>query len=259
MKQYIADYENIIDDSENENMISYFDDFSSILSVIDDAKLIEFELNELFLTLFDSINNIEFVFIINLFANKVFKLRLIVRNDITISEIVSYIYISIIESRYNDHEFKSILMNCEVAKRLNAEIKQFAVLQRLNDAIKLNKAIVKSKIQFDIDSISIMSTIKLNISLELMTFHIIKINILFLLCLIDLDRLDVYFNNLTNELMQKRIIIFQIDMKNFSFSIILQTDMKNINRFSIILRYEHAFLLWKILNQFLIVYSLMKA
>ncbi len=243
MKQYIADYENIIDDSENENMISYFDDFSSILSVIDDAKLIEFELNELFLTLFDSINNIEFVFIINLFANKVFKLRLIVRNDITISEIVSYIYISIIESRYNDHEFKSILMNCEVAKRLNAEIKQFAVLQRLNDAIKLNKAIVKSKIQFDIDSISIMSTIKLNISLELMTFHIIKINILFLLCLIDLDRLDVYFNNLTNELMQKRIIIFQIDMKNFSFSIILQTDMKNINRFSIILRYEHAFLL----------------
>jgi hypothetical protein len=92
-----------------------------------------------------------------------------------------------------------------------------------------------------------MSTIELNISLKLMIFYIIKTNTSFLFCLIDLNCLDVYFNNLINELMQKCLII-----------IILQTNMKNVNRFSIIRRYEHAFLLWKTFNQcqFLIVESL---
>jgi hypothetical protein len=115
-----------------------------------------------------------------------------------------------------------------------------------------------------------MNTIELNISLKQLIFHIIKINTSFLLCLVDLNRLEVYFNNITNKLMQKRriiiifqinmknvsfkiIIIFQIDMKNLSFIIIFQTNMKNVNCFSIIRRYEHAFLLWKIFNQFLIV------
>ncbi len=125
----------------------------------------------------------------------------------------------------------------------------------MNDTIQLNKSIVESKIQFDIDSISIMNTIELNISLKQLIFHIIKINTSFLFCLIDLNRFEVYFNNLINELMQKRLIIInlQIDMKNLSFIIVLQTDIKSVNRFSIIRRYEHAFLLWKIVNQSLIV------
>jgi hypothetical protein len=151
-------------------------------------------------------------------------------------------------------------VNCDAARRSTVEIEQFTALQRLNDSIQLDKSIVKSKIQFGIDSISIMSTTELNISLEQLIFHIVEINTSFLLCLADLNRLEVYFNNLTNELMQKRliiiiiqtdmknvsskiIIILQIDMKNSSSIIISQTDMKKINRFSVIRRYEHAFLL----------------
>jgi hypothetical protein len=144
-----------------------------------------------------------------------------------------------------------------------AKIKQFTILQRLNDSIKLNKSIVKSKIQFDINRIFIMNTIELKISLKLMIFHIIKINISFLFYSIDLNRLEMYFNNLINESMQKCfiiknssfaiIIILQIDMKNLSSIIILQTDMKNVDqnrRFLVIQRYEHAFLLWKISHQY---------
>jgi hypothetical protein len=158
-------------------------------------------------------------------------------------------------------------MNCDAARRSTVEIEQFAALQRLNDSIKLNQSTVESKIQFDIDSISIMSTIELNISLEQLIFHIVKINTSFLLCLIDLNRLEVYFNNLINELVQKPFIVFQTSIKNVSFKtiIILQTRMKNLSsiilvqtdmkiiNLSIIQRYEHAFLLWKIFNQFLIV------
>ncbi len=265
LKQYIVDFEDIIiSDSDDEDATQYFDDLSSISddlssisSVIDDAKLIEFESNELFLTSLDKLQNIEFVnsslvisslanSFINSLANKAFEHRLILKNitNVSVNESFDFIYISIIESRYDDREFKDILMNCDAAKRSTAEIDQFTALQRLNDSIQLDKLIVESKIQFDIDSISIMSTIELNTSLEQLIFHIVKINTSFLLCLVDLNYLDVYFNNLINELMQKRLIIInlQIDMKNFSSIIVIQTDMKIINH-SVIRRYEHAFFL----------------
>jgi hypothetical protein len=238
--------------------------------VIDDAKLIEFESTELFLISFDSINSVEVFIISSLLADKTFEHCLTAKDEITIFEIVSYVYIIFIESRYNDSEFQSMLVNCEAARRSTAEIGQFTALQRLNDLVKMNKLIVELKIQFGIDSISIMNTIELNISIREIIFHIVEINTSFLLCLVDWDRLGVYFNNLINELVQKRliIIILQIDMKNFSsiiilrnstknvsYLIILQIDMKNVNPFSIIRRCEHAFILWKILNQFLIVES----
>jgi hypothetical protein len=242
LKQYIADFEDIIDDSDDEDATQYFDDLSSISSMIDDAKLIEFESNELFLTSLDELQNIEFI--TRLLANKAFEHRLISKNITNVLINESFIYISIIESRYDDREFKDILMNRDATRRSTAEIEQFTALQRLNDSVQLNKSIVESKIQFDIDSILIMSTIELNISLRLMIFHIVEINTSFLLCLVDLNRFEIYFNNLINELMQKCsiIIILQIDMKNSSFIILLQTDMKIIHH-SIIRRYEHAFLL----------------
>jgi hypothetical protein len=112
--------------------------------MIDDAKLIEFESIELFLTSFDSINNVEFVFITNLLADKTFEHRLISKNiiKIFINESFDFIFVSIIESRYDDREFKSILMNCDAAKRSTAEIDQFTTLQRLNNSIKLNQLTV---------------------------------------------------------------------------------------------------------------------
>jgi hypothetical protein len=272
LKQYIADYEST-NDSDDEDATQYFDDLSSISSMIDDAKLIEFESNELFWTSFDSINNAEFVFITSLLTDKTFEHRLIAKDEITIFEIFSYIYISTIESRYDDREFKRILINCDAARRSTVEIEQFTALQRLNDSVRLDQSTVESKIQFDIDSISIMSTTEINTSLEQLTFYIVEIDTSFLLCLADLNRLKVYFNNLTNELMQKPLIILQTYMKNVSFKIIiiLHNNMKNVSsiiilsidmkkvdrnrRFSVIRRYEHAFLLWKIVNQSLIVES----
>ncbi len=132
--------------------------------MIEDAKLIEFESNELFLTSLDELQNIEFI--INSLANKTFEHRLISKDIINAFINESFIYVSIIESRYDDREFKSILMNCDAARRSIAEIEQFTVLQRLNDSIQLDKSIVESKIQFDIDSILIMSMIELNTSLK---------------------------------------------------------------------------------------------
>jgi hypothetical protein len=128
LKQYISDYEDIIDDLNDENVIQYFDDLSSILSVIDDAKLIEFESSELFFTSLDELQNIEFI--ISLFTNKTFEHRLISKNitNVFINESFNFTFISIIESRYDDREFKNILVNCDVARRSTAEINQFTTL-----------------------------------------------------------------------------------------------------------------------------------
>ncbi len=97
---------------------------------------------------------------------------------------------------------------------------QFKALQRIsNDKIALNKKTIESSIKFEIDNTLILEFIDLNIWFEMITFHIIKINISFLLCLNDFDCLDIYFNNLINEIIQHK------------------------RRHLVIRRYEHAFLL----------------
>jgi hypothetical protein len=135
-------------------------------------------------------------------------------------------------------------MNCETADLSTDDIEQFKILKRISNDVNLNTKTVESNIKFEIDSISILSTVELNISLELIIFHIVEMNISFLLSLIDLNRLKMYFNNLINEMIHK--------ISNTDIITNLQIDLK-IQRHSIIRRYDHAFLLWEILTYSLIV------
>jgi hypothetical protein len=231
LNQYITDYENI-NDSDDEYVIQYFDELaiSSVLEI--DIKLIEFESDELFLTSFDEFSDIEFF--ISALANKAFQHRLISKNIINalINESFDFIYISITDSRYDDNEFKRILINCDAADRSIEKMSQFKALQRISDVV-LNKKTIESSIKFQIDNTLILEFVELNVSFEIITFYIMKINILFLLWLNDFDRLDIYFNNLINQIVQYD----HINMKRRHF---------------VIRRYEHAFLLWKMLIQSLI-------
>ncbi len=149
-----------------------------------------------------------------------------------------YNYTSFTDSRYDDRDFKNLLINLDAARKSTEKMRQFKTLQRI-DYVKLNKS-NRHTFKFETENISSVESINLETSLETITFHIVEINISFLLFLADLDRLSVYFNNLTNELIQN------------SSTNILQIDMKN-DRYSVIKRYEHVFLLWKILIDSLIV------
>ncbi len=73
-----------------------------------------------------------------------------------------------------------------------------------------------------------------------------------MLCLANLDRLDIYFNNLINMFIENRYNIdLQIDMKNdFQKANVFHIDMKKDlqidlkkNHHLIIRRYDHAFFL----------------
>jgi hypothetical protein len=112
-------------------------------------------------------------------------------------------------------------------------------------------------------------------------FHIVLVHTSFLLCLVDMNRLRLYFNNLTNMLIEEQsnerfqtqilmsskflirneemIFDLQIDMKIEHHSIKMMsnfhTNMKKKHH-SMIHRYDHAFLLWNILAQSLITESL---
>jgi hypothetical protein len=252
LNQYICEYESTDEDDDHDEMIQYFEKHSisiisaSISTIISatsstniNALLIEFESNKLFLISVDELRNIEFGTITSLLANQTFKHRLIAENCIIITALINelFSFISTTESRYDDHEFKDILMNCETAELSTDDIEQFKVLKRISNDVKLNTKTVESNIKFEIDSISILSTVALNISLERIIFHIVEVNISFLLSLIDLNRLKMYFNNLINEMIQK-IFDLQISSK--------------IRRHSVIRRYDHAFLLWKIFTYSLI-------
>ncbi len=190
---------------------------------------VDLESNELFL-----VQDIEFI--TSTLSNKIFAHRLIAKNDTIeiLVELISYNYITSSESRYDDREFKNLLIDSNAARKSIERMRQFKTLQRVHD-VKLNKS-DRLLFKFEIEDIKSIDSIKLEISLKMIIFHIVEINISFLLFLVDLNRLDVYFNNLTNELIQN------------SFTIILQIDMKNDrcaknDRYLVIRRYEHAFLM----------------
>ncbi len=228
-------------------MIQYFEEMtlSNPVTTLNansiSAFLNDFESDELFLTSIDQIDDVEFI--TNTLSNKAFAHRLTAKDD-TIEvfiKLISYSYITSSESRYDDREFKGLLIDSDAARKSIEKMGQFKALQRIDD-VKLNKS-NRHIFKFEIENISFVESINLETSLETITFHIVETNISFLLFLADLDRLSVYFNNLTNELMQDRsaaINILQIDMKNDCSQ--TQIDMKN-DRYSMIRRYEHAFLL----------------
>jgi hypothetical protein len=139
LNQYIADYES---DSNDEYAAQFFDELaiSSALE-IDTIKLIEFESDELFLTLF-----------IDALTDKAFQHRLISKNIINALINESFNYISITDSRYDDIEFKDILVNCGVADRSIESMNQFKALQRISN-VALNKKTIESSIKFEIDNI----------------------------------------------------------------------------------------------------------
>jgi hypothetical protein len=139
-------------------MIQYFEKMTLSTSASLDANLInvDFESNELFL-----VQDIESI--INTLANKIFAHRLISKNDITINDITVeftfYSYITSSESRYDDREFKGLLIDSDTTRKSIEEMKQFKTLQRINN-VKLDKS-DRLVFKFEIENTKSVDSIKL--------------------------------------------------------------------------------------------------
>jgi hypothetical protein len=161
-----------------------------------------------FLIVVNSIDDSKtFSAIINMLVDKTFKHKLISMNNIIVfANSISYIYNVFTASRYDDREFKEILINHDTADFSSKNIEQFTILQRISKTTLIlnKKRIILFK--FDIDEIFLIDTVYLNISVDVITFHIVFIQISFLLCLVDMNCLRFYLNNLINMLIEERSI-----------------------------------------------------
>ncbi len=270
MKQFITEFE----DDQDENFIIQFFEELNIDFEIDNISTNEFVIefnsdSKSFLIAVDSIDDSKTISaIIIMLADKTFRHRLISIDSITISaNSISYIYNVFTASRYDDREFKDILIDHDATNFSSKDIEQFTTLQRISKTtLILNKKRITS-FRFDIDEILFIDIVDLNTSVDVITFHIVFVQISFLLCLAEMNCLRLYFNNLINMLIEKLSInkalsrkelyaTHQNQIKRFQTQILidsksliknentildLQIDMKAslINDFQISLKIEH--------------------
>jgi hypothetical protein len=216
MQQFISHYEGVNDSDDLIEAVQYFEelDINAELASPPDEPV------ETFFTSLETMRNAESETTVNILADNAFKHRITCSDNIIVPiDPQSYVY-TCIDSRYNESEFKGLLIDSDVVTRFIGGIGQFKALQQLTK-LQLDETTAESaKITFDIDSTTSIDSINLNTPLETIVFHIVQVNTSFLLCLADLDKLDAFFNNITNQIVQ------------------------NKSSHSIIRRYDHAFLLW---------------
>ncbi len=129
----------------------------------------------------------------------------------------------IIIDRYTFEMFYDIMIDSKALIWLIVDYEQYLAIIK-NIFIDLNRIKINIvNVQFEIESTSSFESLIVDISFEIMKFHVIKTNTLFLLSFEDINRLKVYFNN----------------VENILFMIIKNRDLSMIRRF------DHDFLLWK--------------
>ncbi len=232
-KQFITKFK---DNQDDNFIIQFFEELNMDFEItFDNTSINEFIIeldNETksFLIAVDSIDDSKTIFaIIIMLVDKTFKHKLISMSIIIISSnSISYIYNVFIASRYDDRELKEILIDHDVADFFSKDIEQFTILQRINKTtLILNKKRIIS-FKFDIDEIFFIDIVNLNISVDVITFHIVLVQISFLLCFVDMNNLRLYFNNLINMFIEKQSINKILFRKEF-----YATHSNQIKRFQI--------------------------
>jgi hypothetical protein len=100
--------------------------------------------------------------------------------------------------KYDSHYFYRVIINTGALKYSIAGYKQFQALQ-CTSSITLNKTTKgQVQVQFSINSILSIRFIIVKTPIEQVKFHIMYTKTLFLLSLADINKLKVYFNNLSN-------------------------------------------------------------
>ncbi len=127
----------------------------------------------------------------------------------------------IIIDRYTSEMFYDIMIDSRASVRSIVDYEQYLAFIK-NISIDLNHIKTEAvNVQFGIESISSVESLTIDISFELVKFHVIKTDTSFLLSLADMNRLKVYFNN----------------VENILFMITKNRDLSMIRRFG------HGFLL----------------
>ena len=125
LHQYISEYEdieNIAENNKNDDEFNqFFDDLALKTKFAENkttfvVKTTNSDLINMFFTSFENFQNTESLIIINLLADKVFKHRIICRNEITtFAAPTAYNFNATTSSRYDESEFKGLLIDSDAA------------------------------------------------------------------------------------------------------------------------------------------------
>jgi hypothetical protein len=155
----------------------------------------------------------------------------ILQTDMKNTNLDSFAYVMIFD-RYISEKFYEMMIDSSASTKSIVEYEQYLTFNKIDLSIELNLSRAETvNVQFDIESTSSIKSLTIDTSFEIVKFHVIKTNISFLLNLANMNRLKVYFNNITNSLIQMIKTSNEILRKKKSYSIIR--------------RFGHEFLLWK--------------
>ncbi|XMA18103.1 hypothetical protein WAI453_010894 [Rhynchosporium graminicola] len=106
----------------------------------------------------------------------------------------------IFTDRYSSGRFQGIMPDTGASGISSAGEAQFIALQKEHPGIKLDTSLPPNSIVFGSGSSQIKGIVHMPTLVGIVTFHVVIANTPFLMCLQDIDRLGVKFNNLRNVL-----------------------------------------------------------
>ena len=109
------------------------------------------------------------------------------------------------------------MIDTEISRYSTIDYEQFLAYNKITETVINSVKAEIIHVQFNIKSISFMKFIIITIFINQIKFHVIRIDTFFLLCLTDFDRLNVYYNNINDILIQKKSITFVIRRFEHSF------------------------------------------
>ncbi len=141
--------------------------------------------------------------------------------DPTLTPYESDTFIYITSEKYTSDEFYGIMIDTGASKRSIAGYRQFLAYTKKIKHVQVHKSRARAvNVQFGIGSTSSIGSLLLDTLIGIVEFHVVEADTSFLLCPEEIDKLNVYFNNLEN---------------------LLIASTKSV---PVIRRFSHLFLLW---------------
>jgi hypothetical protein len=103
-------------------------------------------------------------------------------------------------TRYTEDKFYGIVIDTGASQRSTAGYSQVRAYQKIRPATIDTARAGMVKVQFGIGTTTSIGSLTIQTPIGRVEFHIVQADTPFLLCLTDMDKLEVYYNNLTNKL-----------------------------------------------------------
>jgi hypothetical protein len=154
---------------------------------------------ELFLTSFGEMQCQEAIEATTALANRSFA-HALVRTAPTAADDKSDPFAYTTTSRYTSDRFYGVMIDTGASKRSTAGWGQYLAYQKVQNT-PINTATAGAiNVQFGIGSTSSVGSITVDTPVGAIEFHLVKADTPFLLCLADMDTLQVYYNNIQDKL-----------------------------------------------------------